>query len=103
MRSDTQRFETPIRQTEQRAKAEPAKTGGVSALRRFQPPVEIALWSGGMQLTVKAAVVSLLINHESFRAGPDDGQIILRLHRADFERDAGEFVVQRANALRQII
>ena len=103
MRRDTQRFEAPIGQTEERADAEPAKTGGVSALRRFHPPVEIAFRPGGVQLRVKGAVVSFLIHHESFCAGPDDGTIILRLHRADFERDAGEFVMQRTNAVGQII
>src|SRR5438046_10742179 len=103
MRRDAQRFKAPISQTKQGANAESSKTGGVSALRRFHPPVEIAFRPGGVQLRVKSAVVSFLIHHESFCAGPDDGTIILRLHGADFERDAGEFVVERADAVRQIM
>src|SRR6266536_2901814 len=40
---DTERLETPVCQTQQRTDAQPAKTGGISALGRFQTPVEIAL------------------------------------------------------------
>ena len=67
---------------------------------RFEPPVEILLRPGGVQVGIHRAVVSFLINHQAIRARRDERTVVLRFHRPDFERDAGDFRVQRRHAIR---
>ena len=93
----------PVGQSVKRADAEPAETGGVGALRRFEPPVEIPLRPGGVHVRINFAVVSFLINHQPVRARRDERTIIRRFHRPDFERNARPVGVQRGDAVAQII
>ena len=102
VRRDAEGFQPPVRQPIERAETEPAEARRVGALRRFQPPVEVALRPGGVHLGIHGAVVGFLVNDQTFRAGLGDGAIFVRLHRADLERDAGHFVAQRADARGQV-
>ena len=85
VRGDAQRFVPPVTQPEQRADAESPKARGVSALGRFQSPIEIPFRPGRVHLAVHHAVVSLLINHESVRSGLHQRPIIPGFQRPGFE------------------
>jgi len=85
MRGDAQRFVTPIRQAVKCRDAKPAEAGGVGAFRRFEPPIEIFLWAGRVHPVVNVAIVSFLINDEAVRTRRDDGRVIFRFHRPNFE------------------
>ena len=102
MRRHAQGFVTPVRQTIKRADAEPTKARVVSALGCFQPPIEILLRSGRVQIVVQRAVVRFLINYQTIRTGGDERTIFFGFHRSDFQRDAGDFFVQRRNAFSQV-
>ena len=96
MRRHTQRFITPIGQSEQRADAQSSKTRGIRAFRGFGAPVKISLRPGGVHFVIDRAVVGFLINHETFRPACDEWAIFFGFHRPNFERNAGNFLVQRA-------
>src|SRR4051812_37126859 len=61
-------FLLPPAKSEQSADPEPAKSGSVTALCAIEPPVEIALGTGRVQVGVDLAIVRFLINHEALRA-----------------------------------
>ena len=103
MRRERDRFILPAPQTKERADADPAKTGDVTALCAIEPVIKIAFRSSGMQFGVNRALISFLINSKPFRAGSDNGGIIRRFHRTDFDRDRREIRRQRAHAFGQII
>src|SRR5207237_2306079 len=92
----------PARQTKKRTDSDPPKAGVVAALRAIEPPVEIALRTRRMQIRVNLAIVRLLINYEAFRACLDNGNVIGRLHRTDFDRDRGKVRPKSAHAIGQI-
>ena len=103
VRGERDRFIPPGRQTEERADAEPAKPGGVSALGAIQPPVEIAFRPGGVHLGINAAIVGFLVNDEAVRAGGDERLVIFGFHRPDFEREGRKIRGESTHAIGQII
>jgi hypothetical protein len=56
-----------------------------------------------VDLFVDGAVVSFLVNDETFRASFGERAIFSGFHGADFERDGGKFVVQNGNAIAKVI
>src|SRR5215469_13581737 len=103
MRCERDRFILPARQADQRADAEPAKTGRITTLRAIEPKIKVAFRSGGMHFRVSAAIVSFLINDEPFRAAFDNRHIILRLHWTYFDRNRRKIRSQRADAFGKIV
>ena len=99
MHGEAEGFAPPVAQPEQRPDAQPPEAGCMGALRRLEPPVEVALGAGGVHGCVNLAVVGFLINDESLRAGFDQRPVFVGLHRADFERDGRDGVAQRLDAV----
>lgn len=103
MGGNRERFVSPITEAVEGADAETTEAGIVSAFGSFETPIEIAFGSGGVHLGINGAIISFLIDDETIRAGFDDRAILVRLHRADFEGDAGHFVVESADAIGHVI
>ena len=103
MRGDSNRFASPITETEKRANAETSESSGVGALGGFKPPVEVTLRPGGVHVGVDVALVSFLVNDKAIRARSDERSVLFRFHRTDFERDAGNFFMHGSHAVAQII
>ena len=103
VRGDAQGLAPPVRQAIERTDAQPTEARIIRALGRFQPPVEIPLRPRRVHSLIDGAVVSLLIHDQTFRTGGDDGPVFLRLHRADFEREAGPLRVQRSDTGRHVV
>ena len=76
MCGQSDRFVLPRRETKKRADAEPTKPGIVTPLRTIEPPIEIALRTGGVHLRVNLAIVGFLVDDETFRSGRDERQVI---------------------------
>jgi hypothetical protein len=74
----------------------------VCALGAREPPVEILLRPGGVQLRVKIAIVRFLIDDEPFRASGDERGILGRFHRRDFEGHARDFRHERADTALEV-
>ena len=94
MSCQRQCFPTPVAKAEQCADADSAKAARVAALRTFQPPVEVLLRAGGMQIRILGAVIGLLVDDQSFRTGLHHPRILGRFHRSNFNADGGN---KRAN------
>ena len=94
VRGHTQRFVSPIRQTKQRANTQPTKARIISALRCFESPIKVFLRPGGVHVVVERAIISFLIDDQSIRASGDHWTILVGFHRPDFERHAGNLLVQ---------
>src|ERR1041384_791414 len=103
MRGERDRFVLPAPETEKRADAEPAKTGRVTALRTIKPVIKIPFGSGGMQFGINRALISFLINNETFSACANNWSIIFDRHWTDFDRDRRKVRGQRPHAFLQII
>jgi hypothetical protein len=103
MCGDAEGFETPIAEAIESADAESAEAGVVGAFRSFETPIEIALGTGGVHVGIDRAVVSFLIDDEAFRPGIYNWAIFVGLHRANFERDARDFVAENADAIGHVI
>jgi hypothetical protein len=101
--SDADGFETPIAEAVESANAETTEAGVVGAFGSFETPIEIALRPGSVHIGVNCAVVGFLIDDEAFGAGFDDWAIFAGFHRANFEGDAGDFVVEGADAIGHVI
>ena len=82
----------PVAQAVKRADAEAPKPRRIGPLGRFHAPLKIPLRAGGVHVRINVAVVGLLIHHQPLRAGLRDRPVFLRLHRAQFQRDAGHLV-----------
>ena len=102
MECDADCFGAPIGEAVEGTDAEAAEAGFVGAFGSVEAPIEIALGSGGVDLFVDRAVVSLLIHDEAFGAGFDQRTVLGGFHGADFEGDGGKFVVQRGDAIAEV-
>ncbi len=102
MRGGRQRLETPVGQPVQRPNPQPAKSRGVGTFRTFQPPVEIPLGAGGVQLAINLPGVGLLIHHQAVRAGTHHWLVFLRFHRPHFQRERGNELMQGRHAVAEV-
>jgi hypothetical protein len=100
---DAERFESPIAEAVESANAETTKAGDVGTFGSFEMPIEIALRPGSVHVGINSTVVRFLIDDEAFRASFDDWTIFVGFHRADFEGDAGDFVVESADAIGHVV
>ncbi len=103
MSSDAERFVSPIAEAVESANAETTEAGIIGALGSFETPIEIALRPGSVHFRVNSAVVSFLINNEPFRTGFDKGTILGGFHGTDLEGNAGDFVVESADAIGHVV
>src|SRR5881227_2098460 len=103
MKGETDGFPTPIGKAVKRTDAESAETRGISAFRCVQAPVEITLWSGGVDLGVDVVIVSFLVNNEAFGAGVRNASIFGGFHWADFERNGRESFAENASTIGEVI
>lgn len=97
-----ERLGFPVCQPEQRANADPPESAGIRALRTIQPPVEILLRSGGVELLVSAGIVGFLINNEALGAVADDFRVLIIFHRPDFQAERRDERLQRVEAVLQV-
>jgi hypothetical protein len=96
-------FMPPLGHAIKSADAEAPESRGVSALRGFETPIKIAFGPGGVHVLIDGAIVGFLINDEAFGAGLNQGTVAIGIHGADFERDARNFVLQRGDAIAEVI
>src|SRR5690242_6236495 len=96
-------FVLPARQTNQRADAEPSKSRRVSALGTIKAKIEIALGASRVHLGIDTAIVSLLVNDETFGAGLDNRHVIFRFHRTHLDGDRRKIRGESAHAFSEII
>src|SRR5881394_608731 len=90
-------------QADKRTDAEPAKTRRITALDAIEPKIKIAFRAGGMHFRINPAIVGLLINDKPFGARFHDRHVILRFHRAHFDRDRRKIRSERPNAFGEIV
>jgi hypothetical protein len=103
VRGQKESFSAPVGQAKQRADAQAAKSRCVGPLRGFEPPIEIALRSGGVHSLIHLPVVCFLVNHQPFSAGQSERAIGIGIQRPDFERDTRDFSMQCPDTLTQVI
>ena len=100
---DTDGFIPPIAEAVESTDAETAKAGCVGAFGSFETPIEIAFGSGGVHVGVNRAIVSFLVDDETFSAGCDDGTIFGSFHRPNFQRDAWDLAMESAYAIGHVV
>src|SRR5205807_8223116 len=79
-----------------------AKSSLVTALCAIEAKIKIALRSSSMHFSIHSAIVRFLVNHQAFRTGLHNRQVILRLHRTDLDRNR-KICLTSLNAFGQIV
>ena len=95
-------FPAPVGETEEGTDADAPEATGVGAFGAFEAPLEVFLWSGGVELAVGFLVVGFLVDDESFRAGKDEFGILVVFHRADLDSDGGDEGLDGGDALLEV-
>src|SRR5437763_5970002 len=103
MRSESDGVVLPLRQSDQCPDSEATKAGRVTTLGAVESKVKITFGTGGMHFAINRAIVCFLVNHETLRAGFDDGDVIFRCHGPNLDRDRRKIGSQRPNALCKIL
>ena len=76
---------SPVSKTEENADAEPPESRCMGSLRSIQPPVIILLRACRVKFTVGLPVIGLLLDYQPLGTSRHERQILLSLHRGDFE------------------
>src|SRR5437016_6326648 len=100
---EIKRLRPPIAQTEEDTNAQSPEARGISALRRFQSPVEIPFWPSRMHAGINGPIVGFLVNDEALGSSGHQRAVLVGLQRTDLKREGGNFRTQSTDTLRQII
>ena len=83
-------FRFPVGQAKEGADADSAESTRVGAFRALESPIEIFLWPCGVELGVGVAVVSFLIDDESFGTVVDEFSVLIVFQWAYLDGDGGD-------------
>jgi hypothetical protein len=93
----------PHSQTEKSPDSYPSEPSRIGPLRALQTPIEVLLGAGRVQFSIKLAIVSFLVDNQTFSSRGNQGLIIRGFQRSDLERDRRDEADESLNDRTQIV
>ncbi len=95
-------FVSPVGKTEEGSDADSSKASCVGSFRAVEAPEKVLFGSCGVEGFVGWAVVSFLVDDESFGAVGDEFGVLVVFHGADFNSDGREEESESVDALLEV-